>query len=212
MSKLPTKMSMLLSSLGYADYLVVGGIAIIALILWNNSKSNKRSQIVDLKKLKMVPTQEVESKSSVSEMGLVEKMKATGKSIVVFFGSQTGTAEEFAQRLSKNSRLFGLKTLVMDPEETSMEDLVRLKEIPNAVAVFMMATYGEGDPTDNAQDMFDFLQQGECDLSGINYAVFGLGNKTYEHYNEVGKYFDKRLEELNANRLCDMGLGDDDGK
>ena len=29
----------------------------------------------------------------------------------------------------------------------------------------MMATYGEGDPTDNAQEMFDFLQEGEVDLS-----------------------------------------------
>ena len=44
-------------------------------------------------------------------------MKSTGKSILVLFGSQTGTGEEFAQRLSKNSRLYGLKTLVADPEE-----------------------------------------------------------------------------------------------
>ena len=44
-------------------------------------------------------------------------MKSTGKSIVVLYGSQTGTGEEFAQRLAKNSRLYGLKTLVVDPEE-----------------------------------------------------------------------------------------------
>ena len=44
-------------------------------------------------------------------------MKSTGKSIVVLFGSQTGTGEEFAQGFAKNSRLYGLKTLVVDPEE-----------------------------------------------------------------------------------------------
>ena len=49
-------------------------------------------------------------------------MKSSGKSIVIFFGSQTGTAEEFAQRLAKNARLYGLKALVIDPEET---DIVR---------------------------------------------------------------------------------------
>lgn len=42
--------------------------------------------------------------------------------------------------------------------------------------------------------------------------VFALGNKTYEHYNAMGKYVDKRLEELGAKRIFDLGLGDDDGK
>jgi NADPH-ferrihemoprotein reductase len=42
--------------------------------------------------------------------------------------------------------------------------------------------------------------------------VFGLGNKTYEHFNAVGKYFDKRLDELKASRLVPLGIGDDDGK
>lgn len=35
-----------------------------------------------------------------------------------------------------------------------------------------MATYGEGDPTDNAQDFYDWLQDNdEGDLSGLNYTV-----------------------------------------
>jgi NADPH-ferrihemoprotein reductase len=44
------------------------------------------------------------------------------------------------------------------------------------------------------------------------FQVFGLGNKTYEHYNEVGKYVDKRLDELGATRVYELGLGDDDAK
>lgn len=144
-----------------------------------------------------------------NEKSLIEKMKASGKKVVVFFGSQTGTAEEFAQRLVKNARLYGIKACVADPEEVDLEDIQRLKEIENSVAVFIMATYGEGDPTDNAHDLNEWLQQ-DHDLSGLNFAVFGLGNKTYEHFNAVGKHFDKRLAELNANRLVPLGLGDDD--
>lgn len=34
-----------------------------------------------------------------------------------------------------------------------------------------MATYGEGDPTDNAQAFNEWLQSGEADLSGVNFAV-----------------------------------------
>lgn len=73
-----------------------------------------------------------------------------------------------------------------------------------------MATYGEGDPTDNAQSLHEYLTNNECDLSGLHYAVFGLGNKTYEHFNEIGKFFDRRLEELGAERVFELGLGDDD--
>ncbi|XP_034946237.1 NADPH--cytochrome P450 reductase isoform X3 [Chelonus insularis] len=40
--------------------------------------------------------------------------------------------------------------------------------------------------------------------------VFGLGNKTYEHYNEVAIYVDHRLEQLGATRVFELGLGDDD--
>lgn len=42
--------------------------------------------------------------------------------------------------------------------------------------------------------------------------VFGLGNKTYEHFNAMGKYVDQRLEQLGAQRIFELGLGDDDGK
>lgn len=49
-------------------------------------------------------------------------------------------------------------------------------------------------------------------LISVLFQVFGLGNKTYEHFNAMGKYVDKRLEELGAQRIFELGLGDDDGK
>lgn len=44
----------------------------------------------------------------------------------------------------------------------------------------------------------------------MNFAVFGLGNKTYEHFNAMGIYVDKRVEELGGKRIHKLGLGDDD--
>jgi NADPH-ferrihemoprotein reductase len=111
------------------------------------------------------------------------------------------------------------------------EELQRLATIDNHLAVFFLATYGEGDPTDNAQDFYEWLHGDGRELAKLNYGVsatvcwkraddnghflcqvFGLGNKTYEHYNAVGKYVDKRLTELGGLRVCELGLGDDDGK
>ena len=132
--------------------------------------------------------------------------------MVVFYGSQTGTAEEFATRLSKDTNRFGLKGMSADPEEYDMEDIPKLKEIENSLVIFCVATYGEGDPTDNAQELFDWLQTGDADLTGINYAVFALGNKTYEHFNSFGKLVDKKMAEMGGTRVFEMGLGDDDAK
>lgn len=43
-----------------------------------------------------------------------------GKSVAIFYGSQTGTAEEFSGRLAKDAQRYGLKSLVLDPEECDM--------------------------------------------------------------------------------------------
>lgn len=51
------------------------------------------------------------------------------------------------------------------------EELLQLKDIPNSLAVFCLATYGEGDPTDNAMEFYEWITNGDVDLSGLNYAV-----------------------------------------
>uniref|UniRef100_A0A670JWP1 NADPH--cytochrome P450 reductase n=1 Tax=Podarcis muralis TaxID=64176 RepID=A0A670JWP1_PODMU len=166
----------------------------------------KKEEVPDFTKIQP-PTGE----KTTNEGSFIEKMKKTGRNIVVFYGSQTGTGEEFANRLAKDAHRYGMRGMSADPEEYDLADLSRLSEIDKSLAVFCMATYGEGDPTDNAQDFYDWLQETDADLSGLKFAVFGLGNKTYEHFNAMGKYVDKRLEELGAQRIFELGLGDDDG-
>jgi len=134
----------------------------------------------------------------------------------MFYGSQTGTAEEYAIRLAKEAKSrFGLSSLVCDPEEY---DFANLDQVPKGSAIFfVMATYGEGEPTDNATALMEFLldenvefSNGGNRLDDLHYVVFGLGNKTYEYYNEVARKVDKRLAELGATRVGERGEGDDD--
>lgn len=40
--------------------------------------------------------------------------------------------------------------------------------------------------------------------------MFGLGSKTYEHYNAVGRYMDAKMDKLGAKRFFERGEGDDD--
>jgi sulfite reductase alpha subunit-like flavoprotein len=42
------------------------------------------------------------------------------KQIAIFYGSQTGTAEEFAGHLAKDAAKYGMKASMFDPEEFEM--------------------------------------------------------------------------------------------
>ncbi|KAF1919668.1 hypothetical protein BDU57DRAFT_585764 [Ampelomyces quisqualis] len=150
---------------------------------------------------------------------ILEKMDETDKNCVVFYGSQTGTAEDYASRLSKEGHSrFGLKTMVADLEEYDFENLDNFPE--DKLAIFVLATYGEGEPTDNAVEFYEFIGAedisfsegggpGDKPLSKLNYVAFGLGNNTYEHYNSMVRNVDKYLTKLGATRLGDAGEGDD---
>ena len=101
----------------------------------------------------------------------MDKMRKSNRRMVVFYGSQTGTAEEFATRLAKEGMRYGFRGIAADPEECDMEDLTELVHLEDemegpVLAVFCVATYGEGDPTDNAQAFYDWLQEGSASVDG----------------------------------------------
>lgn len=148
--------------------------------------------------------------TSKSNQSFIDRMKNENRQVLIMYGSQTGTAEEMSGRLAKDLTRYSKKAVVVDPEDIECEDLNRLNEVEDVLLVLCIATYGEGDPTDNAVTLVEYLNAGDCDLSGIRFAVFGLGNKTYEHFNEIGKQMDQQLEKLGAKRIFHLGLGDDD--
>lgn len=192
---------------GVLDLVLLTLLGCVSVYYFFLRDSNKKDDDAPIRSFTISPTQ---LQTRPNDNSFVSKMKSSGRNVVVFYGSQTGTAEEFAGRLAKEATRFGMKGMVADPEECDMTELSQLAEIENHLAIFCVATYGEGDPTDNAQEFFEFLESGEEQLEGVQYTVFGLGNKTYEHYNAMGKYVDKRLAELGASRVFESGMGDDD--
>lgn len=147
----------------------------------------------------------------------VDRLVSQKKRLAIFYGSQTGTAEEYALKIAREVKSrYGTSPLVLDPESNEIDQLDKVPE--DCVVVFVMATYGEGEPTDNAVPMMEFLEakdvtfsNGESSLDNLHYVAFGLGNKTYEYYNETIRQLDNRLQQLGAHRISARGEGDDDG-
>ncbi|CAB3402599.1 unnamed protein product [Caenorhabditis bovis] len=200
-------LSWIYSGLDMSDLIVLtilagGAIVFLVMKFMNQSSSSSRYS----------PTVTTTTPATVSKsnQSFIDRMKNEGRQVLIMYGSQTGTAEEMSGRLAKDLSRYSKKAVVVDPEDIEVEDLNRLSEVPDALLVLCLATYGEGDPTDNAIGLVEYLNSDSCDLSGVRYAVFGLGNKTYEHFNAVGKQMDKQLEKLGATRIFQMGLGDDD--
>lgn len=195
---------------GSTDILVLAlGVVLAAAYLF-------RDQLFSASKQSSVPIPAKGANGSGNPRDFVAKMIEGKKRLVIFYGSQTGTAEEYAIRIAKEAKTkFGLASLVCDPEEYDFENLDQIPE--GSAAIFVVATYGEGEPTDNAvqlvqnltDESFEF-SNGAHKLDGLKYVVFGLGNRTYEHYNAIARIVDNELTKAGATRIGERGEGDDD--
>lgn len=132
----------------------------------------------------------------------------------ILFGSQTGTAAMYANLLAKELEAGGWNAEAQDLGEYPSEKLKDEKFV-----VFVTSCFGKGEPPDSARKLWSYLHDHQRDderapLSGVNYAIFGLGNSACASlwggvYQAVGRGLDRRLEELGAARVCERGEGDD---
>ncbi|KAL2068424.1 hypothetical protein VTL71DRAFT_16522 [Oculimacula yallundae] len=151
------------------------------------------------------------------ERNIAIKVRDESADCVVFFGSQTGTAESYANKLAREAASrFNLKPILADLADFDPPHLRSLSD--NVLCFFVLATFGEGDPTDNAQAWWDYIEEEGDSSSGgdatekplerLHYAAFGLGDKSYENYNAVIKRVDAFLVQSGGARLGPLGMGD----
>ncbi|KAF4344530.1 putative bifunctional P-450:NADPH-P450 reductase [Fusarium beomiforme] len=126
------------------------------------------------------------------------------KPISIFYGSNTGTCEALAQRLSADCATFGFAPSKPLPLDQATKNLSA--DGPN---IILAASY-EGKPSDNAVEFTKWaesLQPGE--LKGTQFAVFGCGHKDWvSTLYRIPKVLDKCLADAGAERVVEIGLTD----
>ncbi|MEM8782454.1 MAG: flavodoxin domain-containing protein [Planctomycetota bacterium] len=130
--------------------------------------------------------------------------------VSILYGSQSGNCEALSKDLRKAAKAAGF-----DPKVSELND-VDPAELPALGRVLIVcSTFGEGDPPDNAMKFCEKLAADDApDLAGLDFAVCGMGDSSYTHFNKTGRDLDARLEQLGATRAadfvaCDVDYDDD---
>ncbi|XP_031225172.1 NADPH-dependent diflavin oxidoreductase 1 isoform X1 [Mastomys coucha] len=127
--------------------------------------------------------------------------------LLVLFGSQTGTAQDEAERLGREARRRRLGCSVQALDSYSVANLIR-----EPLVIFVCATTGQGDPPDNMKNFWRFIFRKSLpstSLCQMDFAVLGLGDSSYAKFNFVAKKLHRRLLQLGGSALLQPCLGDD---
>ncbi len=87
--------------------------------------------------------------------------------------------------------------------------------LSHKLVLICIATHYEGDPADNTKQFFKWLRDYAKKQSNdevkhkldMNFCVFGLGDTSYEQFNEMAKFCDRSLTALGATRIGEIGAG-----
>ncbi|KAK1414064.1 hypothetical protein QVD17_29803 [Tagetes erecta] len=180
---------------------------VVVVLVWRRSSSSVKKKVEEpvVHKL-VVPKRDVEAEV---DDGM--------KKVAILYGSQTGTAEGFAKAFAEEAKVRYEKASfkVTDLEDYAADnDEYEEKLKKESLAFFFLATYGDGEPTDSSARFYScFTDQGDEKgkwLKKLQYGVFGLGNRQYEHFNKIANVVNDKLAENGAKCLVPVGLGDDD--
>jgi MioC protein len=114
-------------------------------------------------------------------------------SVVILYGTETGNSELVADAIA-DVLAADHDPSVYDMSEYAVEDLD-----PQDFVVIVCATYGEGELPTGAEPFAEELDEVDPDLTGLRFAVFGLGDTIYgETFNRGGEIIAEMLTKRGA--------------
>ena len=126
---------------------------------------------------------------------------APGK-IVILFGTESGNAEMVAEELAADVES-QRAAVVHDMTDFPVTDMTA-----DEFYVIVCSTHGDGELPAGARPFLAGLETLRPNLSGVRYAMFGLGDSSYDTYSQGSEHIDNELTELGARRVGVYGRHD----
>lgn len=138
--------------------------------------------------------------------GVVTRTDAASSSLLVLYGSNLGTAEGIARELANTARSFGVNAEVASLHES-------IGKLPKEGAVIIVTASYNGKPPRNAAQFVKWLEEVEDgELEGVQYAVFGCGDRNWSNtYQNVPRFIDEQLARKGGKRISSRGEADAGG-
>ena len=129
--------------------------------------------------------------------------EAAASTLLILYGSETGTSEGMARQAARRLQLHRPKVMALDDcEPLSLAD--------EAFVLVITSTFGEGDLPGNAKRFGKKLKElSRGALTGLNYAILALGSTVYPHFCAAGATLDRELSRLGGIRAVAMHRGDE---
>lgn len=122
--------------------------------------------------------------------------------IVILFGTESGNAELAAEDMAE--ALNGERQVcVVDMTDFDIADFS-----PENFYIVISSTHGDGELPSGARPLCEALTVAQSDLTGVHYAVFGLGDSSYDTYSHGSEIIDKLFTHLGAERVGIYGRHD----